>query len=40
MIGYNVASELELKITIPKCNSIVTVIANEDLLRNGTLSSF
>ena len=38
MIGYNVASELELKITIPKCNSIVTVIANEDLLRNNTVS--
>ena len=38
MIGYNVASELELKMTIAKCNSIITVIANEDLLRNNTVS--
>ena len=38
MIFYNTVNELELKMTIAKCNSIVTVIANAELLRNNTVS--
>ena len=29
---------IEIKMNIAKCNSIITVIANEDLLRNNTVS--